>query len=123
MELGTSSLGGYRDRVQAPRDGVRKAKTHLKWNRTRDVKSNKEGFYKSASSKGKTRENVGLLLNGAVALVMKDTEEAKLLNAFFTSVFAGKGSLQEHQASETKENIWSKEDSPLVEQDPAERNV
>ena len=75
------------------------------------------------SSKSKARENAGPLLNKAGVLVTKDTEEANLLNAFFTSVFAGKTSLQEHQASETKGKVWNKEYSPLVEEDSIERNI
>lgn len=43
-------------------------------------------FFKYISSKKKTRENVGLLMNGMDALVTKDTEKAELLNAFFASI-------------------------------------
>ncbi|GAB0176869.1 mitochondrial enolase superfamily member 1 [Grus japonensis] len=41
------------------------AKAHLELNLARDVKDNKKGFFKYISSKRKTRENVGLLLNEA----------------------------------------------------------
>ncbi|GAB0175932.1 stAR-related lipid transfer protein 4 [Grus japonensis] len=37
----------------------------------------KKGFYRYISSKVKSKENVGLLLNGAGKLVTKDTEKAK----------------------------------------------
>lgn len=40
---------------------------------------------------------MGLLLNGAGALVTKDVEKAKVLNVFFILVFIGKASLQELQ--------------------------
>lgn len=49
-------------------------------------------FFKYISSKKKTRENVGLLMNGVDALVTKDTEKAELLNAFFVSVLTAKAS-------------------------------
>lgn len=49
---------------------------------TRNVKDNKKRFYKYINSKRKTKENMGPLLNGAEALVTKDTEEPKVLNAF-----------------------------------------
>lgn len=54
-----------RDTVQVCRDGVRKAKAHLELKLARDVKGNIKGFSRYVSSKMKTRENVGLLLNGA----------------------------------------------------------
>lgn len=38
----------------------------------------------------KRQKNVGLLRNGAGALVTKDTEKAEALNAFFTSAFTAK---------------------------------
>lgn len=45
-------------------DGVRKVKVDMEVNLARDVKGNKKGFYKYINSKRKTRENLGLLLNG-----------------------------------------------------------
>ena len=69
---------------------MRKAKIHLELNLARDVKNNKKSFFKYISSKRKTRENVGLLLNKVGALVTEDTEKAALLNAFFASVFTAK---------------------------------
>lgn len=48
---------------------------------TRNVKDKKR-FYKYINSKRKTKENMGPLLNGAGALVTKDTEEPEVLNAF-----------------------------------------
>lgn len=44
----------------------------------------------TCSSKKKTRENVGLLLNK----VMEDTEREELLNAFFALVLTAKASPQ-----------------------------
>ncbi|KAK4826502.1 hypothetical protein QYF61_009763 [Mycteria americana] len=56
----------YRDSRNIIRtNGVRKAKTHLESNLTQDLKGNKKGFFKYISSKRKTRETVGPLLNGA----------------------------------------------------------
>ncbi|GAB0204878.1 mitochondrial enolase superfamily member 1 [Grus japonensis] len=77
----------YRDVVRECRDAMRKAKAHLELNLARDVKDNKKGFFKSISSKRKTRENVGLLLNEVGALVTEDTEKTELLSAAFASVF------------------------------------
>lgn len=51
-----------------------------------DVKDNKKGFFKYVHSKRKIRENESLLLSEVGALVLKDTEKAKLLNVF-SSVF------------------------------------
>lgn len=44
----------------------------------RDIKDNNKDFFKYISSKRKMRENVGPLLNGVGALVMKDTEKTDL---------------------------------------------
>ncbi|PKU37244.1 rna-directed dna polymerase from mobile element jockey- hypothetical protein [Limosa lapponica baueri] len=68
-----------------------KAKAHLELDLVRDVKDNKKGFFKYLSSKRKTRENMGPLLNEVGALVMEDAEKLELLNAAFASVFTAKG--------------------------------
>lgn len=50
----------------------------------KNKKGKKNGFYKYIRNKRKTRENVGLLLNGMRNLVQKDTEKADVVNAFFS---------------------------------------
>ena len=42
-------------------DGVRKTKAHLEPNSVRDMKANKNVFYRYISSKRKSRENMDLL--------------------------------------------------------------
>ncbi|PKU47794.1 rna-directed dna polymerase from mobile element jockey-like [Limosa lapponica baueri] len=79
---------------------MRKAEANLELNLARDVKYNKKGLFKYIHSKRKTRENVGLLLNEAGALVMEDTEKAELLNAAFASVFTAEANPQESQTLE-----------------------
>ncbi|GAB0208273.1 mitochondrial enolase superfamily member 1 [Grus japonensis] len=86
-------------------------------NLAKDVKDNKKGFFKYISSKRKTRENVGPLLNEVGALVTEDTEKAELLNAAFASVFTAKAGPQETQTLEVGERVWRKEDLPLVKED------
>jgi len=107
----------YRKVVRACRDAMRKAKIHLELNLARDVKNNKKGFLNYISSKGKTGDNVGPLLNKVGALVTEDTEKAELLNDFFASLFTTKASPQESQALQVREKAWQKDDSPLVEED------
>ena len=85
----------YRNIVCVCRDVTSKAKVHHKLNLARDVKDNKNGFFKYISSKQKTRENVGPLLNEVGALMMEDAEKAELLNAFLASVFTTKTVPQE----------------------------
>ncbi|GAB0180635.1 mitochondrial enolase superfamily member 1 [Grus japonensis] len=114
---GVATWEEYRDVVRECRDATRKAKAHLELKLARDVKDNKKGFFKYISSKRKTKENVGLLLNEVGALVTEDTEKAELLNAAFASVFADKASYQETQTLEVGEKVWRKEDLPLFEED------
>ena len=49
-------------------------------------KGNMKSFFEYISSKQKTRENAGPLLNEVGALVVENTEKAELLNAFLVSV-------------------------------------
>ena len=65
----------YKNVVRARRDATRKAKAHLELKLARDVK-NKKGFFKCVSSKWKTRDNVGPLLNEVGVLVMEDAEKS-----------------------------------------------
>ena len=69
------------------------------------------------SSKWKTRENVGLLMNEVGALVTENTVKMELLNAFFSSVFTAKAGPQASQCPEVREKAWRKEDLPLVNED------
>lgn len=73
----------YRAPVQSCGDGVRKPKVGLELNLERDVKGRNKRFYKYINSIKMTRENMGLLLNGAGELVKNDMEKAKMLNAAF----------------------------------------
>jgi len=82
----------------------------------RDVKNNKD-FFNYISSKRKTRDNVGLLLNEAGVLVTEDAEKAELMNAFFASVFIARAGPQDSQAPEVREEATRKDDFPLVEED------
>jgi len=95
---------------------MRKAKAHLELNLAGDVRDSKKGVFKYISSKQRTRENVGLLLNEVSALVIEDTRQ-QLLNAFFASVFTTKAGPQAYQFLEVREEAWRKEDLPLAEED------
>lgn len=64
--------------------GFRKAKTDLQLDLVRYVKSNKKGFCRYTSSKRRTREQAGLLLNGRGELVRNDMEKAEVLNIFLS---------------------------------------
>jgi len=66
------------------------------------------------SVKRKTRENEGLLLNGAGNMV---TNDIKNTMGFFVYVFMGKMSLQECHIPEISGKVQCKEDLRLVEND------
>jgi len=114
---GQATWEEYRNVVRAYREATRRAKAHMDLNLARDVKDNKKGFFKYISSNQKTRENVGPLLNKMGALVTEDTEKAKLLNAFFASVFPAEAGPQASQPLEVREKAWRKENLPLIEED------
>ncbi|GAB0207970.1 mitochondrial enolase superfamily member 1 [Grus japonensis] len=123
VEKGLATWEEFKNVVRECRDATRKAKASLELNLAKDVKDNKKGFFKYISSKRKSRENVGLLLNEVGALVTEDTEKAELLNAAFASVFAAKASPQETQTLEVGEKVWRKEDLPLVEEDQVREHL
>jgi len=100
----------HRNVVRACMDATRKAKVHLELNLARDVKDNKKGFFNYSSTKRKTRDNVGPLLNEVSALVTEDAEKAQILNAFFASVFSAKASPQESQAFEVTKEAYREDD-------------
>lgn len=47
----------------------------------------------------------------------EDKKKAEVLKLFFASLFTGKMGLRESQVPETRGEIWSKKDVPLVEED------
>ncbi|GAB0183494.1 hypothetical protein GRJ2_000814700 [Grus japonensis] len=100
---GLATWEEYRNVVRVCRNAARQAKAHLELNLARDVKDKKKGFFKYISSKRKTRENAGLLLNEVGALVMADTEKVELVNAFLASVLPAKAVPQESQTLEVGE--------------------
>jgi len=89
-----ATWGKYRKVVSTCRDATWKAVAHLELDLAREVKDKRKGF-KYISSKRKTRENVGLLLNKMGGLVTEDTEKMKLLNFLFGLVFTAKTAPQE----------------------------
>lgn len=62
-------------------------------NLVRSVKNKRKVFCKYIDGKMRVRENVGSLLNERGDWVTHNTENAEILNAFFTSVFTSKTSL------------------------------
>lgn len=58
-----------------------------------DVNVNKKIFYKYISNEGEAKGNMNLLLNG-VGNLMKDTENAVVLDTFFVCIFTGKSAFK-----------------------------
>lgn len=50
-------------------------------------------------------------------------KKAELLNPFFVSDFSSKRGLKESQGLLTRERVWSKEDTLLVEQDQTREHI
>lgn len=80
---------------------------------SRYVTGNKVSFCLYVSSKRLSKENVGLLLNGASDLVTTDAGMAEVLNAAFSSVFTKKVS----QASVLGEVVQGGGELPAVSED------
>ncbi|KAK4825248.1 hypothetical protein QYF61_025647 [Mycteria americana] len=87
LDVRRADFSLFKDLLGRVLDTVRKAKTYLELKLARDTKGSKKGFYEYISGKGKTRENVDPLLNGARAMVTQHVKKARVLNAFFASVF------------------------------------
>ncbi|GAB0186361.1 hypothetical protein GRJ2_001101400 [Grus japonensis] len=113
----------YRETVQAARDQVKKAKALIELNLARDIKDNKKSFYRYASDKRKTRENVGPLRKETGHLVNQDMEKAEVLNDFFASVFAGKCSSHTTQVTESKGRDWENEEPPTAGEDQVQDHL
>lgn len=78
------------------------AKIQMELNLARDIKGNKEKFYRYISDKRKAGEDVGLFQKETGDLVTRDRKKAEVLNDFFASVFTSKGSRHTAQAAESK---------------------
>jgi len=107
----------YREIVQAARDQIGKAKALLELKLARDVKSNKNEFYRYVSDKRKMRVSVGPLWKQTGNLVTWDTEKTEVSKNFFASVFVSKFSSHNAQAAEGKSRNWDNEEPPTVGKD------
>ena len=95
------------------RDAARKAKAHFKLKLAREVKNHKEEFFRYIN-KQKHQENIGPLLNRRDELVTNTTENAEVLNTFFTSVFT---STVGPQGMGTKTRVYANIDPPSVKEE------
>ncbi|CAM4534308.1 unnamed protein product [Caretta caretta] len=113
-KIGQMTRDEYKNIARARRSEIRKAKSNLELQLARDVKSNKKGFFRYVGNKKKVKESVGPLLNEGGNLVTEDVEKAKVLNAFFASVFTNKVSSQTTALGST---AWGGGDQPSVEKE------
>lgn len=116
MEALSGEPGKYGDTACVGRKGGRKANFHRELNLLKDVKGDKKGFYRYTSSKSKSRETMGPLLDGAGNRVIKDMEKMEVPQAFFALIFTRKTSLQESQVHETSGKVWNKAELLLMEE-------
>ncbi|KAK4822905.1 hypothetical protein QYF61_023268 [Mycteria americana] len=84
---GQASQEDYKGVARLCREKIRRAKAELELNLAAAVKDNKKHFFKYISSKRRAKENLQPLVDRGGNTVTKDEEKAKVLNAFFASVF------------------------------------
>ena len=99
VEKRSGQLEVYKKIVMALRETTKMEKAHLGLNLVREVKDNKNGFFKYIKSKRSTRENMGPLLNEAGALVTENTEKA-VMEHLHNSVFTSKSAPRESPGDE-----------------------
>ncbi|KFQ70162.1 hypothetical protein N335_13707, partial [Phaethon lepturus] len=113
---GQVSWEEYRDTVRLCRDEVRKAKTWLELNLSRDAKNNK-GFYTHVRQKRKVKESVPPVTTKTGKLVTTDAEKAEVLKDFFASVFTGSVSSHTSQGDCLQDGNWKSKVPPTVRED------
>ena len=79
----------YRAVVHVCRDRIRKAKAQMELNLVREVKNNKQSFYRYIGRRRQAKESVSTLMKGNGELASSDIEEAEVFNECFASVFTG----------------------------------
>ena len=98
-------------------EGIRFGKlkqTHLELNAVRDIKINKEGFYRYISSKRRTKRNTVPLPSGIRYLTTKVMEKAEVLKVFLILAFTSNTGLQESQVFEISLKVQSEDDLPSL---------
>jgi len=77
----------YRGLVRVSKEEIRKAKAQLELRLTTAVRDNKKCFYKYFDNEKRAKENLHPLFDAGGNTANKDKEKAKVLKAFFASVF------------------------------------
>lgn len=89
-----NTLENYKGTPRACRDAVRKPEAQFKLKLARDVKNHIEEYFRYVNTKQKEEGNTGLVFNSRGELVTNETEKAKVLNIFSSSVFTSTVGLQ-----------------------------
>ena len=79
----------YRHAVWTCRDVIRKAKAQTEVNLARDIRNNKEGFYRYIGQKRQAKESISPLLNEEGERATTEMEKAEVLSEVSASVFTG----------------------------------
>lgn len=82
----TIPLEIYKGTLRARRDAVRKQKAEFKLKLARDFNNHNEGYFRYVKAKQKEEGNTVLVLNSRE--VTNETEKAKVLNTFSSSLLA-----------------------------------
>lgn len=80
----------YRGIVWEASDKFREAKAQQELSVAKDIKDNRNSFYRYVARKRKTGDKMGFLQKDMEDLDTLDKEKAKVFNDFYSSVFNGK---------------------------------
>jgi len=108
----------YRGLIRSCREEIRKAKAQVELRLATIVQGNKKCFYKYINNKKRAKQSLHPLMGVWSNTANKDEEKAKVLNAFFASVFTSQtGYSQGSQPPvlEDRERVWNK--LPIIQEE------
>ncbi|KAF4795869.1 hypothetical protein TURU_089442 [Turdus rufiventris] len=112
----------FKGAARARRKKFKEAKAQYKLKMVTSVKDNKKCFYKYINGKRKDKTNLCSLLDEGRNVVIADEERAKVLNAYFASVFSGKTVCPHNNCPGLADGV-REQNGPLVIEEDAVREL